>query len=515
MTNRTGFVVLHPLDGVVGEPVVVTHVDGTERRMRFPYFVDPEPCFTDVRAMRHRVTGDVWATCTMEGDAWETEDHRNWLDASFKTYVRPLRLPYPYTLAAGETVRQSVTVSFTGDAPVTVVTKPAETEVVLGGPTVGTMPIIGLRVPSGKLDEAFARADAIRRTGVQLLNGTVDLRSDDVPLLLSRYAALAEAVGARLALQVILPCDDIESELAGLAASVAPRSTLLESILIAPAENRIRTDPGPPVPPAALVARLYAAARQTFPGVRIGGGTLGAFAEFNRNLPPPGLVDFVAHTSSSLVHAADDATLIENLQSFGFVAESVHAACGSIPYRLAASGISLDEGPFCGTVPNPELTRTTLASADPRERGLFGAAWMLASMGAIAAAGVEAVSPAAVAGGASIFSADGLTPAGHVVTGMARAAGAPRYEARSSDRGVAALAFSSGGATSLWLANLSGRIAARHPAGAARRGRGDPRRDHRGGGGDVAGFSSRASHQACFPPPGARRIRRRSHSSRG
>jgi hypothetical protein len=31
----------------------------------------------------------------MEGDAWEMEDHRNWLDASFKTYVRPLALPYP------------------------------------------------------------------------------------------------------------------------------------------------------------------------------------------------------------------------------------------------------------------------------------------------------------------------------------------------------------------------------------------------------------------------------------
>ena len=209
VTNRTGFVVLHPLDGIVGEPVTVTQVDGRERRARFPYFVDPEPCFTDVRAMRHRVTGNVFATCAMEGDAWETEDHRNWLDASFKTYVRPLRLPYPYTLAAGEVVRQAVTVSFTGDAPVTIVTKSTGTEIVLGGPTAGTMPTIGLRVPAGRLEEAFAGVEAIRRTGVQLLNGTVDLRSDGAPLLLSHYAALAEAVGARIALQIILPCDDV------------------------------------------------------------------------------------------------------------------------------------------------------------------------------------------------------------------------------------------------------------------------------------------------------------------
>ena len=38
---------------------------------------------------------------------------------------------------------------------------------------------------------------------------------------------------------------------------------------------------------------------------------------------------------------------------------------------------------------------------------------------------------------------------------MARAAGAPRYAVRSSNRGVAALAFASNGATSLWLANLT------------------------------------------------------------
>ncbi len=29
------------------------------------------------------------------------EDHRNWSDASFKTYVRPLALPWPYTLQRG------------------------------------------------------------------------------------------------------------------------------------------------------------------------------------------------------------------------------------------------------------------------------------------------------------------------------------------------------------------------------------------------------------------------------
>ena len=50
----------------------------------------------------------------MEGDAFEMEDQRNWTDASYKTYVRPLALPWGYTLAKGSRHEQSVRLSFTG-----------------------------------------------------------------------------------------------------------------------------------------------------------------------------------------------------------------------------------------------------------------------------------------------------------------------------------------------------------------------------------------------------------------
>ena len=58
---------------------------------------------------RHEIAPGTWATCTMEGDAFEMEDQRNWSDASYKTYVRPLARPWPYTLPKGEPVAQSVT----------------------------------------------------------------------------------------------------------------------------------------------------------------------------------------------------------------------------------------------------------------------------------------------------------------------------------------------------------------------------------------------------------------------
>ena len=116
-TSRTGFVALHPVEGVAGEACSITHSDGTVEETAFPGLIMPLQPFFDISAMRHRVSPGVWLTCRFEGaDPWETEDQRNWTDASYKTYYRPLALPYPYPLAAGERLRQVATLTFEGSA---------------------------------------------------------------------------------------------------------------------------------------------------------------------------------------------------------------------------------------------------------------------------------------------------------------------------------------------------------------------------------------------------------------
>ncbi len=99
--------VLHPLDGVVDHPVTIEHTDGSVEESRFPVEVDPACPFQDIRAVTHEIRPGVRLTCRMEGDAFEMEDHRNWLDASFKTYIRPLAKPWPYTMSQGRGVPAS------------------------------------------------------------------------------------------------------------------------------------------------------------------------------------------------------------------------------------------------------------------------------------------------------------------------------------------------------------------------------------------------------------------------
>ena len=472
LTNRTGFVLLHPLDGVAGCPVEVTHVDGSRRQARFPALVDPEQCFFDLRALSHEVVPGVRATCRMEGDAWEMEDHRNWLDASFKTYVRPLALPYPYTLKAGSSITQTVTLTFAGSAPAAARrTVDAAVEVTLGRPSDGRMPAIGLRAPLQWMDRAVEVSELVRHAGPQLINGRIDARAGHGVKEIRRLGDLAAAAGAGLALEAVVPCRrDPSLELTELAGQLREAGVRPESIALAAAEDRIRLEPGGPPPPLALLGEIHRAARAALPDAVIGGGSFGFFTELNRNWPPIGLIDFITHMVCSVVHASDDRAMMENLESFEHIARTVRTFAGKLPYRLISSSIGLDIGPYGESAPNPDNGRSTMVRMDPRHRALFGAAWTLGSIAAAARGGISAVSPAAVVGEFGIvhrrlpydqpwfddLAGPAVYPVYHVVAGMARAAGRPLVEVMSADRSrVAAVAYrEADSGTSLWLANL-------------------------------------------------------------
>ena len=52
-TNRAGFVILHPIDGVAGRPATITHVDGRVARVRFPELIAPTQPMSQLRAIAH------------------------------------------------------------------------------------------------------------------------------------------------------------------------------------------------------------------------------------------------------------------------------------------------------------------------------------------------------------------------------------------------------------------------------------------------------------------------------
>ena len=137
-TNRTGLVVLHP-PTLAGSTLHVRHSDGTVVRSRFPAGISPHQPAFDIAGLSWTHDGlDV--DVRFAGDVFELEDQRTWTDASYKTYSRPLALPFPYALAAGERVVQSVDIAVSG-TPAAVVDDPVTRIRLQEGPA---LPAIGV-----------------------------------------------------------------------------------------------------------------------------------------------------------------------------------------------------------------------------------------------------------------------------------------------------------------------------------------------------------------------------------
>jgi hypothetical protein len=470
-TCRTGFVILHPLAGVVGRPMEIEHVDGTVDRSEAPQLIAAEQCFLYVRAMTHQPLPGVRATIRMEGDAWETEDHRNWTDASFKTYSRPLELPWPYTIPGGTEVRHTVTLSFEGKLPSEPAVEGGRVTVTLDG-AAGPMPRLGLSVLPEDAELALSVADVVKQAGPRHLNCRIDLREGGWEKVLPRYRQLAERVGTEVVLEAIIPgTESPATEVERAAAAVQAAGLRPAAVVVTPAADLKSYPPGTPLPEGVPSwQEIVRATRGAFPGVRVGGGMLSNFTEINRKRPPAELLDFVTHATSTLIHACDDRSVIENLESIPHIIRSTRAIVGDIPYRIGPAHIGNSFNPYgADYTPNPDNQRITMARIEPRHRGLFGAAWHLGYFSEVAGGGLEAATMASPAGEFGIAYArlphaqPGLDatagvkvyPVFHVIRGLARAAGARRIKAESSDPGrLRFLAWREDGLTRLWLANL-------------------------------------------------------------
>lgn len=99
-SNRIGLVVLHHPDDA-GRAVSIGSPGGGSTALRFPTEISPHQPFLDVASMEWERDGDGFHLA-FSGDVFETEDQRNWTDASFKTYSTPLTRPFPVEVAAGD-----------------------------------------------------------------------------------------------------------------------------------------------------------------------------------------------------------------------------------------------------------------------------------------------------------------------------------------------------------------------------------------------------------------------------
>jgi hypothetical protein len=366
--NRLGLCVLHPM-AVAGHECIVETVTGAIVPTAFPVDISPHQPFMDVRAITHEVVPGVWASTRLIGETFETEDHRNWSDASYKTYATPIRLPFPVDVQPGEDLWQSVAVAVDWE-DVTVDPAPTAPVVTIGS-EVTRRPGIGLQIPADAPPPTDIELARLRDLGLSHLR--LDVRASDplAPQHITAGADQARRIGSRLVVALFVEDAWTLPILAGQGADVP-----VDTWLVFDAMAKVAS-PG-----------LAAAARSAFgQEARLGGGTNLYFTELNREPPDTTQIEVVAFSMNPQVHSADHATLVQNLSAQGVVALNARRLAGQAAIHVGPVTLRPRFNPNA-TDPARDVSSTSLPSdVDGRQPSQFCAAWTAISLKYLAEAG--------------------------------------------------------------------------------------------------------------------------------
>jgi len=441
--SRIGLCVLHPPAGCAGQPCAVTHGDGTVETCVFPEAIAPHQPFRDVRILSSRVGPDVWADVAFEGETFETEDQRNWTDASYKTYGTPLDLPHPVWIAEGTTVSQAVTLTLRGPLP-PAVAEPEDGPVRFSLHAGQSVPLPGLGLGVAHCGRALTAEETARLASLHLDHLRVDVTPSDPahPARLRQASGEARAVGARLLVALRLS-QDAPSELARLCAIAAELGTPLRAWLVYfQGEKCVSED-------SFQIARRALAAGT--PGVPIFGGTDAYFAELNRARPALSGADGVAYSVNPQAHAFDDESLMETPEAQSATASSARRLYGDLPVWVSPLTLRPRFNPDAGPdAPEGE------PPADARQRSLLAAAWTLASVKSLAEGGAAGLTYFETAGPRGLMEAGSVFPVFYVLAWLGEFADGEVLPSASSRPGrVECLALRKKGRQALLLANLT------------------------------------------------------------
>lgn len=434
-TNRIGLVVLHPLTQS-GAQVDLTHADGTRSRSRFPVDVSPHQPWSAITGLSVDVAEARRLHIALEGDVFETEDQRNWSDASFKTYSRPLALPYPYRLEAGDGVRQAVDLRVTGERPAESVASEDGSRddfaLELDRSLLRRRPDLGVQI--GPADAALGGDDVRTRAAL--------LHADHV-----RVDVVCEGGGVR-GLDALDACDDVPLELAlhlgsdpdpGLGVireRLGRRRAVLRAVLVfavdvpvttAGSADRVRRAFGDDLGPAAVIV-----------------GTDDNLAEFTRGEPDLEGADEVTFSLTPQVHDGFERSIIETTEALPTMLRTARRLGGGRPVGIGALTLRPRRSLYRQGRRVDRLGRDP-ESVDPRQHDDFAAAWLLATLAALIAEGASRVTALELGGprGATDAATGRLTPSGEVWATVADSAtvGAPILDLRA---GLVALPLPTG-----------------------------------------------------------------------
>lgn len=379
--NRIGLCVLHPIRECAGAHFVAVKANGSTQAGIFPRDISPHQPVQDLAALLHEVSPGFWAHVRFNGEVFEMEDQRNWTDASFKTYSTPLRLPMPVEVPVGTKIIQSIVLSLQGVAPDQPGAERVSTITIGAAPT-SDVPPIGLGVASH--GEPLTAREVARLRELHLAHLRVDLRLSDpgYPATLRQAQADAAALGIPLEVALFVT-DNGDNELRSLRAAFQESPTKVARWLIFHVSERPTS------------ARWIGAARRHLAAVDhaadFGSGTNADFTELNRARPVVGPLDVVGYAVNPQVHAFDNVSMVETLETQAATVDSAHQFIGGVPIAITPITLKQRFNPAASQPDSAPASAELPRAVDVRQMSLFGAAWTVGSLKYVGESSVASV----------------------------------------------------------------------------------------------------------------------------
>ena len=380
-TNRTGFVVLHSLGATRGRPVKVFHPGGGIEETTFPDLVSPHQPFFDIEALEYTTAAGNRLRLSFSGEVFEIEDQRNWTDASYKTYCRPLRLPYPYRIGPSTVIEQSVRLEILAVTPV----GSRAPRAAPWSERTAVLPVLGTSLPPGPFvpkQLAALKALALGFTAIE-----VDL--SDEGGLATASERIATAPGP---LRIDIRKSEEKKMLTAVTALAPFLADKAIGISLWDAEDS-----------------TIAAARAVAPNIRIGGGTGAFFTELNRLSHWPA-ADYLTWTSNPTVHGSSDDTIGETTESLVDIIRTARARSSAARFQIGPMTLGLRYNPNSTTVEG----RRAASPPDPRQDEMIAASWAVGTIAGFLDSAVETLAFFEPIGPKGLLSEHGsFSPAAH------------------------------------------------------------------------------------------------------
>jgi D-apionolactonase len=370
LKNRIGFTVLHPIATSEGKDCLVTHENGIVTKEVFPALISPHQPFTHITAMHWSPDGYMQARLEFEGELFETEDQRNWLDASFKTYCTPQDQPSPVQIREGDEIIQCIKCSVEAVRD-TMIDPHLIRQFFVDEKIAIKFPTIGIGLNNMYLEDW--QLELLKELDADYFRVSISVVEMPGGDWIDKLAKLIEKLNSRLELVFFTDAEIPELVLQNLGLL----TKYIDSFVVLPVTDNCTS--------AALIALVKNGIKKYFPNALFGAGTDAFFTQLNRERTPVKELDFLCFSANPQVHATDQRTVTENLATLQHQVQSC---------KIFAQGKAVHAGPVSFKMrwnPDEPGSRQRDPLSDLRQLSCYGAVFTLGSFKYLAAAGAAAV----------------------------------------------------------------------------------------------------------------------------